>query len=113
MEMEKMITDNNPKGKMTKKVMEFHKAIIKKYYNAVDVKIDYHRHRVTMDIIIDDSMYDPKTVNKKLLVLPTNMYFISLTAFLKSCVESDCKSLAFYAKLLKDFTEKDLAKAIA
>jgi len=113
MEIEKMIMSDNPQGKMTKEVKEFHEAIIKNYYNAIDVKIDYHRHRVKMNIVIDDSMYDPKIVNNELSVLPTNMYFISLTAFLKSCIEHDRKSLAFYVKILKDFTEKDFAKAIA
>ncbi len=109
MEIEKIIARNSAKGKMTKKIQEFHKAIIKKHYNAIDVKIDYHRHRVKMNIIADDSMYNPKAVNLNLVTFPTNLFFRSLSAFLKSCVENDAKSLAFYSKLVRDYSKKEVS----
>ncbi|MBT8186274.1 MAG: hypothetical protein HKP38_12795 [Croceitalea sp.] len=104
MEIEKQIEQSSAKGKMTRRFQNFHSAIIKKYYNATDVKIDYHRHRVKMNLMVDDALYDPKTVNINLPVLPTNMFFKNLSDFLKSCLERDDRSIAFYAKLIKDLT---------
>ncbi|MDT0605918.1 hypothetical protein [Croceitalea rosinachiae] len=106
MEIEKIIARSSAKGKMTKKVQDFHEAIIKKYYNASDAKIDYHRHRVKMNIIVDDTAYDPKTANINLKTLHTNLFFKNLHMFLRSCIEKDTKSLAFYAKLIRDFSSR-------
>lgn len=106
MEMERLIARGSAKGKMTKKIQSFHEAIIKKHYNASDVKIDYHRHRVKMNLIMDESGYDPKTANVNLAILPMNLFFKNLRDFLKSCLEEDAKSIAFYAKLIKDLSNK-------
>jgi len=103
MEIEKIISRSSAKKKMTKKMQEFHTAIIKKHYNATDVKIDYHRHRVMMNVVLNDERYKPEEVNVAMEVLPMNMFFKSLSAFLKSCLDSDAKSIAFYAKLIKEF----------
>ena len=104
MEMEKLIARSSAKGKMTKKVQSFHEAIIKKHYNASDVIIDYHRHRVKMNIVMDEKGYDPKTINMDLAILPMNLFFKNLREFLKSCLERDAKSIAFYAKLITDLS---------
>ncbi len=104
MEIERTIARSSAKQKMTKKMQEFHMAIIKKHYNATDVKIDYHRHRVMMNIVVNDQGYKPEAVNVSLELLPMNLFFISLSAFLKSCLDTDAKSIAFYAKLIKDLT---------
>lgn len=106
MEMEKLIARSSAKGKMTKKIQSFHEAIIKKHYNASDVVIDYHRHRVKMNIVMDENGYDPKTVNMNLVILPMNLFFKNLREFLKSCLEGDPKSIAFYAKLITDLSSK-------
>lgn len=106
MEMESLIARSSAKGKMTKKIQSFHEAIIKKHYNASDVVIDYHRHRVKLNLVIDENAYDPKTVNVNLAILPMNLFFKNLRDFLKSCLESDAKSLAFYAKLIQDLSHK-------
>ena len=103
MEIEKIITRSSAKGKMTKKIQEFHEAIIKKHYNASDAKIDYHRHRVKMNIVFNDEAYDPKTANINLKTLYTNLFFKNLSEFLKSCIEKDNKSLMFYSKLVRDY----------
>ncbi len=103
-EIERIIARSSAKQKMTKKMQEFHMAIIKKHYNATDVKIDYHRHRVLMNVVVNDQGYQPETVNLSLELLPMNLFFISLNAFLKSCLDTDAKSIAFYAKLIKDLT---------
>jgi len=106
MEIEKIISRSSIKGDMTKKTQDFHQSIIKKHYNASDVKIDYHRHRVKMNIVLDDTSYNPKTANINLNTLPMNLFFKNLYDFLKSCIEKDTKSLAFYAKLIQDYTNK-------
>ncbi len=107
MEMERLIARSSAKGKMTKKIQSFHEAIIKKHYNASDVSIDYHRHRIKMNVVIDAEGYDPKTVNVDLAVLPMNLFFKNLRDFLKSCLEGDAKSIAFYARLIKDLSNKE------
>lgn len=107
MEMERLIARSSAKGKMTKKIQSFHEAIIKKHYNASDVSIDYHRHRVKMNIVMNENGYDPKTVNVDLTVLPMNLFFKNLRDFLKSCLEADAKSIAFYAKLIRDLSNKE------
>lgn len=113
MEIEKIIAQSIATGKMTKKIQDFHEALIKKHYNASDVKIDYHRRRVKMNIIINDEAYDPKTVNINLRTLHTNLFFKNLHAFLKSCIEKDDKSLAFYATLIRDFSSRGRYQQLA
>jgi len=107
MEMERLIVRSSTKGKMTKKIQFFHEAIIKKHYNASDITIDYHRHRIKMNAVMDESGYDPKTINMDLALLPMNLFFKNLQDFLKSCLEQDSESIAFYAKLLKDVSHKE------
>lgn len=107
MEMERLIARSSAKGKMTKKIQSFHVAIIKRHYNASDVSIDYHRHRVKMNVVLDENGYDPKTVNVDLAILPMNLFFKNLRDFLKSCLEADAKSIVFYAKLIKDLSNKE------
>ncbi len=107
MEMERLIMRSSAKGKMTKKFQSFHEAIIKKHYNASDVQIDYHRHRVTMNLVMDESDYIPNSINLDIALLPMNLFFKNLKGFLLSCLEQDAKSIAFYAKLVKDMAKKE------
>lgn len=110
MEMERLIARSSAKGKMTKQVQSFHEAIIKKHYNASDVVIDYHRHRVKMNIMVDDQGYDPKSVNVNLALMPMNLFFKNLRDFLKSCLEQDAKSIVFYARLIQDLSPQKKVK---
>lgn len=103
-EMERVIATSSTRRKITEKVQAFHEAIIKKHYNASDIAIDYHRHRIEMNIIVNEQGYDPNTVNLNLEVIPTNLFFKNLSDFLNSCLERDNKSVAFYARLLQDLT---------
>lgn len=112
-EVEKIISGSSAKGKMTRKIQDFHEAIIKKHYNAADVKIDYHRRRIKMDIVMDDEAYNPKKPNINLKTLHMNLIFENIHAFLKSCIEKDTKSLAFYAKLIQGFSNTTTAKLIS
>ncbi len=108
METENLISRSCAKGKMTKRFQNLHQAIVKKHYNAADVSIDYHRKRIEMDIVMDDKFYDPRTVNLNVPTLHANLLFQNLKEFLKSCLDTDNKSLAFYAGLLRSYTRKDI-----
>ncbi|MFS4493026.1 hypothetical protein [Maribacter sp. 2308TA10-17] len=108
MEMEDLIAQSCPKQKVAPDYETLHVAILKKHYNAADVSIDYHRRRVEMELVMDDKDYDPKTVNLYMPTLHVNLWFRNLRDFLKSCIDYDNKSLAFYASLLSSYTNKNL-----
>lgn len=107
MEMEDLIAQSCPQQKVIPNFETLHVAILKKHYNAADVSIDYHRRRVEMNIVMDDKDYDPKTVNLYMPTLHVNLWFRNLRDFLKSCIDYDNKSLAFYASLLSSYTNKN------
>lgn len=107
-EVENLISRSCANQKVTDKFEKLHIALLKKYYNAADVSIDYHRKRVKMDIIMDDTSYDPKKVNLYLPTLHANLLFKNLKDFLRSCVDKDSKNLGFYAGLLRTFTNKEV-----
>lgn len=106
MDVENLISRSCTSQTNTFKFENLHVALLKKYYNATDVAIDYHRHRIRMNIVIDDKQYDPTTVNINLPVIPTNFSFINLKDFLKSCINKDSKNLGFYASILQSFTQQ-------
>ncbi|WP_435182340.1 hypothetical protein [Cellulophaga omnivescoria] len=84
-----------------------HTAIIKKHYNATEVTIDYFRKRLDMDLVIDDTFYNPNTINTYLPTFKANFYYLDLQDFLRSCIERDDRSIAFYASLLKSLNFLD------
>ncbi len=106
-EIESLIAQSCPKQKVPIKFENLHVALLKKYYNAADVSIDYHRKRVEMDIVMDDLAYDPQKVNTDLPILHANLWFRNLADFLRSCLDKDNRSLAFYAGLLKSYQNND------
>lgn len=106
-EMESLISRSCTEQRKSNKFNQLHIALLKKYYNAADVSIDYHRHRVKMDVLMDDSHYSPGKVNINLPVLHINLLFGNLKMFLRSCIEKDAKSLGFYAQLIKAFGKKE------
>jgi hypothetical protein len=107
-EMENLITLSCPKENVVTNYENLHIALLKKHYNAADVSIDYHRRRVEMELVMDDKDYDPKTVNLHMSTLHMNLWFRNLRDLLKSCIDYDNKSLAFYASLLSSYTNKNL-----
>ncbi len=109
MEMENLITKSSTSENITTRFQELHKSILRKHYNAADVDIDYHNHRIQMDVVLDDGEYDPKTINMVVSTMPVNLFYKELSSFLKSCLTSDVKSLAFYASLLRQHTDQDIA----
>ena len=108
-EIENLITRSCPKQKVPQKFNKLHVAIIKNHYNAADVVFDYHRRRVEMEVIVDDTDYNPKTVNLFLPTLHVNLWFRNLVDFLKECIDKDSKSVAYYARLLQSFHTSETA----
>lgn len=102
-ELEKLISQSCKNPADSKKYQQLHIALVKKYYKATSVSIDYHRHRIQMEVIQDESDYDPKKVNTYLPTIYTNLLFYNLNKFLISCVEKDVISIGFYAQLLNSF----------
>lgn len=108
LEMESLIAESCPKQKVTIDYEALHIAILQNHYNATEVSIDYHRRRVEMDILMDDQNYDPKTVNLYMPTIHANFWFRNLRDFLKSCIDYDSRSLAFYASLLRSYSNQDM-----
>ena len=113
MELENLISRSCSQGEITQQSQRIHEMLLKKHYNAVGVQIDYHRKRVKMDIVVDDTAYDPKKVNTFMPTIPANFYFKNLKDFLWSGVKSDSKSLAFYDWLLRKMNKKDTRLQLA
>lgn len=110
MEIEKLIDESlDANGAPLKNFEEFHIALLKNHYKAACGTIDYHRHRAKMDIIINEQDYQPQKVNMILATVPMNVFFKDLNEFLKSCLDSDVKNLAFYARLIRFYTNRDVA----
>lgn len=91
---------------------KLHELIVKKYYNATDVVIDYHRKRVQIDVVLDEAAYDPTKVNTHIPTFRANLLFKNIGEFLSSCIETDRNSLAFYAWLLRTFSKKDIELSV-
>ena len=108
MEMENLISQSCNGQHPVEEFKELHIALLKKHYNAARVSIDYHRRRVKMDIVTDDSCYDPKKMNLYIPTLYVNLFFRNLKDFLKSCIQKDSKSLGFYAGLIRSFTNREV-----
>jgi hypothetical protein len=111
-EIENLISKSCSKSKMSQKFQNLHIAILKKYYNAADVSIDYHRKRVIMDIVMDDSCYDPKKVNSSLPTLRANLLFRNLKDFLSSSLDKDNVSIAFYARLIRAYENRNVTLTV-
>lgn len=106
-EFKDLITLSCSNQKMIRKFQDLHITILKKHYNAVDIFIDYHRNRIYMDIVLDDSFYNSRKVILNMPVVKTNLWYSNLFTFLKTCVEKDDKSIAFYASLLQAYKKEN------
>ncbi|PIB37840.1 hypothetical protein [Maribacter sp. 4G9] len=113
MELERLIAQSCGDEQKSRKFTQLHVALLKKYYNAADVSIDYHRHRIKMDVLMDDTSYSPGKLNINLPILHINLLFDNLKSFLRNCIDKDSKSLGFYAQLLKNFKQKETVYSLA
>lgn len=106
-DLESLISLSCKRGKGPGKFRTLHELLVKKHYNATDVAIDYKRKRVIMDVVLSDQYYEPGKLNMNLPTLRVNLLFGNLKEFLKSCVDTDNKSLAFYAWMLRSLESKE------
>ena len=103
MEIEQLIARSCPKQKVPQHFINLHVALVENHYNAADVVFDYHRRRVKMEIVMDDSAYDPNKANLSLPTFHANLWFRNLCDFLNTCIDKDSRSVAFYVGLLKSY----------
>jgi hypothetical protein len=107
-ELEGLISQSCKRGSTSGNFRRIHQLIVQKHYNATEVDIDYHRKRVTLEVVSDEEAYHPGRLNINLPTFRANLIFGNLKEFLKSCVETDNKSLAFYAWLLRTYDKKEV-----
>src|SRR5680860_290083 len=74
------------------KFEDLHRSIIKRYFDARDIKIDYKAQTIDLKLPMSNSKY-------------TNITFecLELSGFLQSCIRSDEESLYFYQNLLAHY----------
>lgn len=70
-----------------------HRAIIKRYFEARNVKISYEDQTVDMDLPVGKKRYTSITFECQ-----------ELERFLKSCLKKDEKSMYFYQSLLTQYS---------
>lgn len=108
-ELEQLISKSCTEGQDSPRFRDLHQLLVKKHYNATEVAIDYHRKRIAMEVVLDDSKYHPGRINLCLPTFRVNLLYKDLKEFLYSCVATDNKSLAFNAWLLKSFTKREMS----
>jgi len=81
----------NPEVENTK-FEDLHRSIVKKYFDAKDIKIDYKAQTIDLKLPMSNSKY-------------TNITFecLDLSSFIQSCIRSDEGSLYFYRNLLAHY----------
>jgi len=74
------------------KFEDLHRSIIKKYFDARDIKIDYKAQTIDLKLPMSNNKY-------------TNITFecLDLSGFLQSCIRLDEGSLSFYQNLLAHY----------
>ena len=70
-----------------------HRAIIKKYFDAKNVRINYKEHTVDLQIPVGKRKYTGITFECQ-----------DLERFLKSCLKKDEKSMGFYQEALNHYS---------
>ncbi len=71
-----------------------HRAIIKKYFEAKNVKINYSKQTVDMQIPVGKKQYTSITFECQ-----------NIKRFLKACLRKDEKSLKLYEEILKHYSD--------
>lgn len=70
-----------------------HRTILKKYFEARNVKINYEEQTIDLDLPVGKKKYTSITFECQ-----------ELERFLKSCLKKDEKSLYFYQSLLTEYS---------
>lgn len=74
------------------KFEDLHKSIIKRYFDARDIKIDYKDQTIDLNLPMSNSKHTRITFE-----------CLDLSGFLQSCIKSDEESLYFYKNLLAHY----------
>lgn len=75
-----------------KKFESLHRAIIKKYFDAKDIKINYMAQTIDLQLPMSNTNYTAITFE-----------CLDLNNFLQSCIKSDEQSVFFYQNLLTHY----------
>jgi len=75
-------------------VDSFHRALLKKYFNAGEVVVNHQKQEIFMTLPVNDGKG----------FIPINLEVGNLEGFFKSCIEEDLRSLAFYQNMLGYYT---------
>lgn len=105
-DLEELISESCNHRESNTRFEDLHRDLLRNHYNAADVDIDYHRKRIKMLVLTDESGYRPGGVNLNLPVVYVNLLFGNLREFLTGCLRRDRRSLSFYAQLLRGFKSK-------
>jgi len=103
------------KGENIRTFELFHKMLIRIYYKAADVTIDYDRKRIYMGVITEDIYYDLDKLNPQFEpTMSVNMTYKNLNTFLKKCILQDADSLNYYYPTLisRFFKRTKVKKAV-
>lgn len=79
-------------GEQKSDFLIFHRAIVKKYFEAKNVQIDYTKQVVELSIPVGKRKYTGLTFECQ-----------DLERFLKSCLKKDNKSVEFYHNVLSHY----------
>ena len=72
----------------------FHRAIIKKYFEAESVTIDRENHNILLEICTDKT-------TKETTCIDVDVDFKNFNEFLKSCIDDNHTSMRFYQNMLR------------
>lgn len=75
-------------------VESFHRALLKKYFEAESVLLDRMQERITLEINIDQETNETTIVD-------IDVNFDQFDSFLKSCVDKKKGSTTFYKNMLR------------
>lgn len=70
-----------------------HTAILKKHFNAKDVKIDYDNKTINMNMFVEHSVKKSKYLN-------VDMKFKDIYTFLMGCLDYEQQDFLFYRNIL-------------
>lgn len=79
-----------------------HVAILKKHFNAGDVKIDYVSRTIHLSMCVDEN---PGFFGRKSFV-DVEMKFRNIYEFLEDCLEDDNRDLSFYKNILSFYNSR-------
>lgn len=86
---------------------EFHSTLIRMAYKATDVKINYHRKRIYMNVLSEDESFDLVSINYFAAAMSANLSYSSLDELLKSCfLVGDEVLKHYYPFLVADFNKR-------